>query len=104
LTTLKLEPVAPSGQTTVLVLCPCGGRFAGCPGMRTVQLPIPPAEAATAGMQFRQHRFALGLPKAVAANRLGISYEQLVELERGASRCDWVAARAALVWKGRAEA
>jgi DNA-binding XRE family transcriptional regulator len=99
--TLAIEPVAPVGYCLILVHCGC---TRGCPNLRQVQYPVPPTEAATAGMAFRTHRAGLGLPKRDAAARLGITREQLEALERGLARCDWARARAALRFQQRAEA
>lgn len=104
LASLRLEPVEPVGEATILVPCPCGGRGLGCPGMMRAIHKIPPAETASAGMQLRTYRVSLGLPKALAAERLGITRDQLVELERGLARCEWSRARDALVYRMRAEA
>jgi hypothetical protein len=100
---LKLEPVEPTGHAIMLVRCPCGG-MPGCPGLRQVLYQIPPADTAAAGMAFRVHRVNLGLPKTLAAVRLGITREDLDALERGLARCDWARARAALRFQERAEA
>lgn len=97
---LAIEPVTPTGHSTVLLMCLCGR----CPGLHAHRYPIPPADAATASRAFRTYRFALGLPRSLAADRLGISREQLLDLESGLARCNWGAARAALRWRRRAEA
>lgn len=99
---ITIEAVEPVGYSIALVICFCGS--ARCRGLRQVRYPVPPTEASTAGMAFRTHRVSLGLPKSLAADRLGISVEQLEELERGLARCDWSRARAALVWRARAAA
>jgi DNA-binding XRE family transcriptional regulator len=99
---LRVEPVPPIGVLNTLVICPCGSVI--CPATRQVQRPIPEATAAVAGMKFRMHRVELGLPKSDAARRLGVTRGTLEALERGLARCDWAAARAALLWRARAEA